>query len=243
MILEVLRRIDKGYMLIEKAKIKAQKAMEVPSINRLDKKLRDMSEKEDLLREKVDSVRSDLLEKEKMLSEIESQLLAIIHIMYDSDQKNAKILQGLRDKEIDLKVVKSDLETQIMEKFYLIDLYTGDLNTYKAKLNKMESILNKRKIIQHGKVVYLEDKIKLMEKKIRKLRRVADPELLTLYDKKRQNVDIVFAAVENGICSACQMSLPNSIIEKIGINDAIIECDCCTRILYLEDNDKNDEDL
>ncbi len=230
-------------MLIEKAKIKAQKAMEVPSINRLEKKLQDMSEKEDLLREKVDSVRIDLLEKEKMLSDLESQLLGIIHIMYDSDQKNSKILQGLRDKEINLKEVKSDLETQIMEKFYLIDLYTGDLNTYKAKCNKMENILNKKRIVQHGKVVYLEDKIKLMEKKIRKLRRVSDPELLTLYDKKRQSTDIVFAAVEKGICTACQMSLPSSIVEKIGLNDAIIECDCCGRILYLEENEKNDENL
>lgn len=242
MILEVLRRIDKGYMLIGKAKIKAQKTMDVPSISRLEKKLQDMAEKEDLLREKVDSVRTDLIEKEKLLSDVESQLLGIIHIMYDSDQKNSKILQGLRDKEISLKEVKSELETQIMEKFYLIDLYTGDLNTYKAKYNTLENILNKRKIIQHGKVVYLEDKIKLMEKKIRKLRRIADPELLILYDKKRQNIEIVFAAAKNGICTGCQMSLPSSLVERIR-PDTIIECDCCGRILYVEDSEKDDENL
>ncbi len=241
--MEILRRIDKGYRLIEQAKDKSERLMNIESIRKLKNQLEIMGDEENLIRVQVDEVRNDLLDKERQLAEIEEKLLSIVENMYESEQQNAKILVELKKQEQKSKDRKSDLEEDIMKEFYLIEKYSKELNVYKSKYNRIEKLYNSKKVSQHEKVAYLEDKVKIMEKKIRKLRKSADPELLKLYDKKRQSTKIVFAKAVNGKCELCHMTLTTSLIEKIVNGDQLVECDCCNRILYLEETEKDVETL
>jgi len=241
--LEILKRIDKGYGLIEQAKNKSERLMNIESIKRLKHELDLILEEENIVRIQVDEARTGLLEKEKQLSDVDKQLLSIIEKMYESENQNSKILQELKKQEQILKNKKSILEDDIMKEFYLIEKSSQELNQYKSKYNNVEKIFNSKRISQHEKVAYLEDKVKLMEKKIRKLRKLADPELLKMYDKKRQTMKVVFTKADNGVCEMCHMTLSTSLIDKIKQNVEIVECDCCNRILYLEEIKNNVETL
>ncbi len=241
--MEILRRIDKGYRLIEQAKDKSERLMNIESIKKLKNELDIMGEEENHIRVQADEVRNRLVNKEKQLAEIEEKLLSIVENMYESEQQNAKILVELKNQEQKSKDKKIGLEEDIMKEFSLIEKYSKKLNVYKSKYNKIEKMYNSKKISQHEKVAYLEDKIKLMEKKIRKLRKSADPELLKIYDKKKQSTKIVFSKVSNGMCELCHMTLSTSLIERIANGDQLVECDCCNRILYLEEIEKDVETI
>ena len=241
--MEILRRIDKGYRLIEQAKDKSERLMNVESIKRLKHELDLILKEENAIRVQVDQARTGLLIKEKQLSDVDRQLLSILEKLYESEHQNSKILQELKKQEVILKDKKINLEDEIMKEFYIIEKFSKELNLFKSKYNKVEKQYNSKKISQHEKVAYLEDKLKLTEKKIRKLRKSADPDLLRLYDKKRQTMKVVFTRAENGVCEICHMTLSTSLIEKVENCSEIIECDCCNRILYLEEIKDNDETL
>ena len=174
--MEILRRIDKGYRLIEQAKDKSERLMNVESIKRLKHELDLILKEENTIRVQVDKARTGLLIKEKQLSDVDRQLLSILEKLYESEHQNSKILQELKKQEVILKEKKINLEDEIMKEFYIIEKFSKELNLFKSKYNKVEKQYNSKKISQHEKVAYLEDKIKLMEKKIRKLRKSADPD-------------------------------------------------------------------
>ena len=74
--MEILRRIDKGYRLIEQAKDKSERLMNIESIKKLKNELDIMGEEENHIRVQADEVRNRLVNKEKQLAEIEEKLKA-----------------------------------------------------------------------------------------------------------------------------------------------------------------------
>ena len=86
--MEILRRIDKGYRLIEQAKDKSERLMNIESIKKLKNELDIMGEEENHIRVQADEVRNRLVNKEKQLAEIEEKLLDL-----NSSDLNNIILQ------------------------------------------------------------------------------------------------------------------------------------------------------
>ena len=105
--MEILRRIDKGYRLIEQAKDKSERLMNVESIKRLKHELDLILKEENAIRVQVDQARTGLLIKEKQLSDVDRQLLSILEKLYESEHQNSKILQELKKQEVILKDKKT----------------------------------------------------------------------------------------------------------------------------------------
>ncbi len=241
--MEILRRIDKGYRLIEKARFKSEKIMNENSIKTLKDELDLLLDEGNEIRVNLDEVRNRLSEKENQLLKLNKELSLALGKLYESEQQNSKILIELKRQETILKEKKIDIEEEMLKEFHVIEKLSKNLNAFKSKYNKKEKLYNSKRVAQHEKLVYMEDKIKSMEKKLRKLRKSVNPELLKIYDKKRRTLKIVCASVEDGVCEICKNLLDISTIEKVKTASELAECEHCSRILYLEEVKDNDETL
>lgn len=241
--MEVLRRIDKGYSLVDRAKKRADKLLDIQAINQLEREIHRKVMEEQNIRAKIDEVKASLLEREKFLAETEKKIECILKTLYDGKMMEVWYQQEMKEKERLLLKQKERAEQEMFHDFALIDSYTKALNIHKHKSGLLEKKLSKQKINQHEKLVYLEDKIKTMEKKIKKLRKSIDVELLDMYDERRQKTSIVFSAVEEGHCKLCEAEISEEMQQQVVSNERIINCMGCGRILYMDRESDEREDV
>lgn len=236
--MDVLRRIDKGYALVRKAKRRIDKLLDVPAIHELEEEIGRKREEERGIRLKISEVKDALLEKEKFLSGKEKEINRMLSNLYEREVFDEIQRQDLQRKQQQLVSEKEQVEKEMFHDFAKIDEYTKELYRHKNRVDVLERKLSKRRVNQHEKVVYLEDKIKVMEKKIRKLRKEIDDDLLRRYDARKEETGIVFAKVEQGCCKICGEKISEEVFLVLEENREILECEGCKRILYLDENEE-----
>lgn len=239
--MDILKRIDKGYILVEKAKSKASEISNDRHLIELEKKLNLLKEKEAWMRSQIDVERNKLMEKENQLADLDKRLLNVVEEIYETEITDNEKLGILKLMEIDMKNQREEIQNLILEDFTKIDRYINDLNLFKHKYNIFEKRVSKIRIANYEKAIYLDEKIKSMEKKIRKLRKMAEPELLKMYDRKREVCKIVFSKIEHKSCSLCKIELSERILLKVYESKSVTECENCKRILFMEETLKYDD--
>lgn len=60
-----------------------------------------------------------------------------------------------------------------------------------------------------------------------------DPALIERYNRIKQNRPMPVSRLKDGRCTGCNMELPSRDLAKLKKTDAIVECENCSRILYL----------
>lgn len=233
--MDVLRRIDKGYALVRKAKRRIEKILDVPIVHEMEKEIEKKKQEEKDIRAEIDRVKDALLDKEKFLSEKEKEINLMLQTLYDREIIDECRREELQQQQHQLVLDKEQAEKEMFRDFALIDEYTKKLYRHKHGMGTLERKLSKQRVKQHEKIVYLEDKIKVMEKKIRKLRKMVDAEKLHRYDLRREQTEMVFAKVECGCCKICGSELSDESKGLLQKNIEIVECEECHRILYIED--------
>lgn len=236
--MDMLRRIDKGYALVRKAKRRIEKILDVPIVHEMEKEIEKQKQEEGDIRAEIDRVKCDLLEKEKFLAEKEKEIGLMLRTLYDRSLIDEYRREELQQQQQQLVFEKEQAEKEMFRDFALIDEYTKKLYRHKHSMGTLERKLSKQRVKQHEKIVYLEDKIKVMEKKIRKLRKTVDTDRLYRYDLRREQTEIVFAKVECGCCKICGKELSDESKVLLQQNIEIVECGQCHRILYIEENEE-----
>ena len=226
---------------MEKAKLKASEISNDRHLIELEKKLNLLKEKEACMRSQIDVERNKLMEKENQLADLDKRLLNVVEQIYETEITDNEKVDILKLMEIDMKQQREEIQNLILEDFGKIDRYINDLNLFKHKYNRFEESVSKIRIANYEKTIYLNEKIKSMEKKIRKLRKMAEPELLKMYDRKREVCKIVFSKIEHKSCSLCKIELSECILLKVYDSKTITECENCKRILFMEETLKYDD--
>lgn len=239
--MDILKRIDKGYILVEKAKSKASEISNDRHLIELEKKLNLLQEKEACMRSRIDFERNKLMEKENQLADLDKKLLNVVEEIYETEITDNEKIDMLRLMEIDMKKQREEIQELILGDFTKIDRYINDLNIFKHKYNTFEERVSKIRIANYEKAIYLDEKIKSMEKKIRKLRKMTEPELLKMYDMKREVCKIVFSKIEHKSCSLCKNKLSEGVLLKACDSKIVTECENCKRILFTEETLKYDD--
>lgn len=240
--MDVLRRIDKGYGLVEKAKKKAASLLDVEEIHQLEEEIRRRREEERLIRNVIDSAKDCLLEKERLLSDIEKETGEVLKCLYERNPLDETERSRMSERQRFLAKEKEQTESALFTAFSTIDTHTKKLYKHKNKVGMLEKNLLKKKICQHEQMAYLEERIKGMEKKIRKLRKTVDEGWLELYDSKRLELGCVFAKVEEDRCLCCESEISKELQSKIREKVPVI-CLKCGHLLYIESDDDRKEDM
>lgn len=226
---------------MEKAKSKASEISNDIHLIELEKKINRLKEKEACMRSRIDFERNKLMEKENQLADLDKRLLNIVEEIYETEITDKDKLEVLKKMESEMKSQREEIQNLILEDFTKIDRYINDLNLFKYRYNTFEERVSKIRIANYEKIIYLDEKIKSMEKKIRKLRKMAEPELLKMYDRKREVCKIVFSKIEDKTCSLCKSEVPEPILLNACDSKKIVECGNCKRILFMEETLKYDD--
>lgn len=230
-------RIQKGYLLIEKAKDTIKLLYETDEI-KLDKdQIALMKEKEEQINNEINEVKNKVFEYEEQIQKIEKEISGIIKKSFNNQKRDPKKVIEITMRKENLEARKSELKKEIMASFLEMDTLKEQMQTHKLSYNDLEKRLLSKMAKQNKKIVKYEDKITDMEKKIRKIRRTIDSKVLALYDKKRQKNIIVMSEIIDGKCSQCETELEQEIIDE-AVQKHIVECPSCSRILYIEEEIK-----
>ncbi|MGP1489431.1 MAG: hypothetical protein ACTTIX_09505 [Peptoanaerobacter stomatis] len=235
-----LIRIQKGYLLIEKAKNKIRVLSENKDIQDERKKLQDMKTTEDEITENTNQLKNKIFENEEKLLKKEKELNQIIKYLYSNSKKETKDIKDKKKRQKEIEEERNILKKEISEFFLKVDALKEEMNDYKINYNEMEKNFLKKLSLQNAKIVKYEDKITFIEKKIRKIRKGIDSVALSIYDKKRQKSILVMSKIDQNKCKSCGLELDEDIIQKIA-QDEIIECPHCGKILYIETEEIEEE--
>ncbi|MGP1410435.1 hypothetical protein [Peptoanaerobacter stomatis] len=235
-----LIRIQKGYLLIEKAKNKIRVLSENKDIQDERKKLQDMKTTEDEITENTNQLKNKIFENEEKLLKKEKELNQIIKYLYSNSKKETKDIKDKKKRQKEIEEERNILKKEISEFFLKVDALKEEMNDYKINYNEMEKNFLKKLSLQNAKIVKYEDKITFIEKKIRKIRKGIDSVALSIYDKKRQKSILVMSKIDQNKCKSCGLELEEDIIQKIA-QDEIIECPHCGKILYIETEEIEEE--
>lgn len=238
---EGLIRIQKGYLLIEKARSKIKMLSESKDILDDRRKLQEMKEMESRINEDTNALKNKINENEEELQKKEKELNKLIKHLYTNQKNESKVVKEHKKREKEIEQERVVIRKEIMELFMKVDALKEQMNNYKIMYNETEKKFLRKLSFQNTKIVKYEDKITLMEKKIRKIRKSIDSEVLSLYDKKRQKSIVVMSEILSDKCKECGQELEQEILERVGRQE-IIECPNCGKILYIAVQEDKEEE-
>ena len=176
-------RIQKGYLLIEKAKDTIKSLYETQEIKFDKDQLSLMREKEELINSDINEVKNKVFECEEEIQKIEKEISSIIKKSFNNQKRDPKKVLEIKSRKEDLEEKKSEFKREIMVLFLQMDALKEQMQNHKLMYNDMEKKLLQKMSKQNKIIVKYEDKITEMEKKIRKIRRDIDSKVLTLWKK------------------------------------------------------------
>ena len=136
-----------------------------------------------------------------------------------------------------IKADKSVVEDQILKFYDEGDVIQKEIDQEKKIVAEKEKVFAGRKKEIEDHIRLLEDKVKVLDVQRQQYLPEVDKNLLSRYEKILNHKDgLAIAPVKDGICGGCNMNITPQMINVIKGNAEIVECDMCSRILYLEDN-------
>ncbi len=168
----------------------------------------------------------DLAQKEEQIMKLQGQLNLV-----KTNKEYSAIQLEIASKKAD----NSLLEEAILRLMDEVDLETKNLNAGKESLKQEEKKLADRKAELKESEKSFRAKIEELKAKKREMFGQVNPEVSSLYEKILAKKNGVALAPINGEnCSACQMKLRPQVQNEVKLQDSIVLCENCTRILYEE---------
>ena len=136
-----------------------------------------------------------------------------------------------------IKADKSILEEKILLAFDEGDVVQKDIDSERKVVTEREKeFLTKKKEIEDT-IKLSEDRVKVLEGQRKQFLPEIDPNNLRRYEKILSHKEgVAIVAVTNNKCGGCHMNITQQMVNAIKMHDTMIECEICSRILYLEDD-------
>ena len=191
------------------------------------------------IRIKSEASSANLEEKKKELRHKEGELSLAedeakkfrAHFHQIKTQKEAEAL----DHEI--KKADNSIETLTEGCLLLMDEISEkekDIAKKKEALTELEAEFSERKKKASTDTEILEKEVKELLEKRKEIVEKIDENLLSLYEKIRQNKDnLALSRITGDTCSACSINIRPQLLNEAKEGAKIIQCENCLRILYI----------
>ena len=200
------------------------------------------------LKEKFEARRGALLGLEEKLKAVQvhrrEQELELKTKEEEIVKANAQLSQIKTNKEYSAKIAeiehikadKSIIEEKILLAFDEGDQVSSEVEQEKSKFVQEEkSYLAKRKEVE-DEVKVIEDRIRVLESQHKQGVEGIDPEFLNRYERILKNKGgIAIVPVLGNTCGGCYMNVTHQQINTLKMNDQLVFCEMCARIIYIED--------
>lgn len=143
------------------------------------------------------------------------------------------------------KADDSKLETQVLELMKNIETDTTDCDAIKVQIEAQKGKLEEARRESDVKAVVLEKEIEGIQAEWDAASAEIPAEALRVFKRVADTYDGEAMAVVEGYeekngsfnCGGCFMGIPAEVVNVLSINDDIVRCSSCTRILYLPQED------
>jgi hypothetical protein len=169
-------------------------------------------------------IERDLSAVQARLSKFKNQLMEVkTNKEYQAMQKEMSVAE----QEI------SDQETRLLERMEEADGLAAELRTADAALKAEQAeVARERQALDAGKV----EAARLLEDARAERERVTaqiSHEALAVFDRVAHGrKGLAVAEARDGLCTVCHVRLRPQVFNDVRRNDAVIQCESCTRILY-----------
>jgi predicted nucleic acid-binding Zn-ribbon protein len=185
--------------------------------------------------DKLRSIQLDRKDKELSLKIFEDNI-----IKANSHLSQIKTNKEYTAKLSEIESIKAD-KSMIEEKI-LISMDEGDIIVKEIEKERL-AVASEEKIFQAKKkeiedqTKILEDRIKVLDTQRKQYLPDIDRNIMNRYEKVLQHKSgIAIVSVINGAtCGGCFMNVTPQMINAIKMYTSLVECEMCSRILYLED--------
>lgn len=168
----------------------------------------------------------DLQAKEDGVKKLQAQLYQL---------KTNKEYQAMQQEIEGQKADKSRVEDDILVLMEEADTLNQGLAKEKALFADAEKHLNEDKKVIEGEIAALDKRMAELEAERAAAAVQVDKKVLAHYEKVLSGRDgVAIVAVKDNACQGCFMNLPPQMINEIKMNDKVITCESCARILYIE---------
>lgn len=225
-----------------------------------DGRLHDLAVQVERLRAQQDQAEQRIREEEANVGRLRERLASLEH---ESRMKNLAVdeldmnIRGYQErlekgiisfKEMEDLRVKIDSErgrisTMEDEALVLMDTIEESGQDLKDAVSECASrVEHHRSCIEDlaGRVVETEEEIARLQQERAALSERVPPYLVKQYETLRQRSSGPIAAIRNGTCAGCKLKLSGSTIERVRGGMAIVSCEHCSRILYVDEFEPED---
>ena len=203
----------------------------------------------------IESLKQEFESKKAHLNQLENNLKTVLlkrkerelELKTKEDEiakANADLSKIKTNKEYTAKIaeiehIKADrsiVEERILELFDEGDKVNAEIQKEKVVVAEHEKIYLSRKKEIDDQIRGIEGKVKELEAQRVSVIPEIDKNYLSRYDRILKNKHgLAIAEIKNNTCSGCHMVLNPQMINTVVINEQLVECDMCSRILYLKD--------
>ena len=187
------------------------------------------------LEEKSKTIQVERKEKELELKSQEDEVA----------QANVQLSQIKTNKEYTAKIteiehIKADqsvIEEKILLSFEESDSVNAEIEKEKLKVAEDEKNYLAKKKETEDDIKVMEDRIKFLESQHQQATPGIDNEYLTRYERILEHKNgLALVTADGGACGGCYMNVTPQQVNTIKMNDQLVFCERCSRILYLEDD-------
>ena len=192
------------------------------------KTLMDLEEKFKIIQVRRKEKELELKTKEEDITKANTQLFQI----KTNKEYTAKIA------EIEhIKADKSIIEEKILMAFDESDEAQAEIEKERIKVTQEEQKYSAEKKEAEAEIKIIDDRIKVLESQHKQAMAGIDADFLSRYERiLKHKGGLAIVPVEGNACGGCHMNVTAQQINAIKMNVQLVECEMCSRILYLEDD-------
>jgi hypothetical protein len=184
------------------------------------------------------------LESEKKTKEAEIQQTNEMIKRWDIRLKEAKSGREYQAFMREINSAKRDIDEientvlKIMEELEKIDKTREE---EKNKIAMIEKRLRETAEQRKKRISILAEQIKELELQKNEIAKNVTPSILSLYEQIKKQRHIAIVEVKKGVCQGCHMNIPPQLYNEVIMNNRLILCPHCQRILYYSEDTNVEE--
>ena len=190
------------------------------------------------LKKLEDKLKHILLARKEQELELKSQEESITKANTQLSQIKTNKEYTAKLSEIEsIKADKSIIEEKILLFYEEGDGVSAEVAKEKTKVaDEEKNFLAEKKKIEDD-IKEIEEKVEVFEVQRKQILPEIEKNCLARYEKILSHKEgLAIVPVRNNICGGCYMNIPHQTTNAIKMHDSFVECEMCSRILYLEED-------
>ena len=198
----------------------------------LDARLGASSAELDRARQRFDALRTERLAREKELALVQSRLSRFKEQLMDV--KTNKEYQAMQVEIAGSEAEVRRLEDGILEQLLEADELQAEVERAERRLADDRAAIEAERAGLEREQVELGQRLGQLEAdRKRQVGRLA-PRILALFETVARHRSVAVVEARDGRCSSCQVRLRPQLFNHVRLNERLIQCESCQRILYFD---------